>query len=116
MKKIIIALAVLFPFSGIAQKVFDIGGISIKSNTAMIGGSIAKVKGSITVDDSTFNTNVGNQSQTFRIIKKVNDKYFKVNDGIEDYVVRITEQKMSKYSGAINIESPNVTMIYFIKD
>ena len=116
MKKVFFLCFISLPFFGFSQKSFEIGGMSINSaNSAVPTSSIVKVKGNIIISDSTFATNLGPQSQTFQIIKKVDDNYFKVTDGLQDYIVRVNLQNAGRYSGVINIESDKRIVSCFIK-
>jgi len=116
MKKAIVLLFVLFPLLGFTQKIYEISGMSIKSQLLDISTSgILRAKGTISIEDSSFTTKIGNQSQTYKIIKKVDDNYFQVTDGLKESTVRIINQKFGKYSGVINIESDKQLVSCFIK-
>lgn len=110
MKKILIALFICFPFFSISQKTYHITGIS-KSYIGLAG--IGKTDMLITVDDSTFTSIYKKTKTVYNIIKKVDSNYFKISDGLKDYVIRISDQKYRKYSGSIIQETDKGDMIFY---
>jgi hypothetical protein len=115
MKKIILLLFILLPVFGFSQRVYDIGGSILTTGNSLSGSGILKVNGTITVTDSTFHSEFKNSHYTFEITKKVDDSYFRATDGLKDYIIKITEQKIGKYSGTIRVEGDNMIVVYMIK-
>lgn len=98
MKKIIVIL--LFPIFCNAQKSYNVTGISSEIDGLKNLG-IGKTKITVIVTDSTFTQVYDGKETVYQIVKKVSDNYFKMSDGLKEYVVRITEEKYKKYTGVI---------------
>ena len=114
MKKILFVFFTIIPILVFSQKVYDIGGAMISAGNSLSGSGIVKANGTVTITDSTFHSEMKNSHYTFNIIKKIDDSYFKATDGLKDYIIKITEQKIGKYSGMIRIETDKMVVVYMI--
>ncbi len=104
----------LFPVIAFSQRQYNIVAISIVQPGLSTGG-IIKAKMTVTLTDSTLSVTANNQTQTGKIIKKVDSNYFKVSDGLKESIIKIVEQKNGKYSGFINQESDKGIVSMFFK-
>lgn len=80
--------------------IMDIQGLKFISESP----KIIKLKYTVIVSDSAFTTITKQRTDTFKIVKKINDNYFKITDGLKEYIIKITEQKFGKYAGVISQE------------
>jgi hypothetical protein len=103
MKKYLLILIIVPAFCK-AQKIYNITGISSGiSSVSKLG--VGKSNQTITVTDSTFIQNYRGKETVYNIVKKVSANYFKVTDGLKDYIVRISDLKYKKYNGIIVMET-----------
>lgn len=103
-----------------AQKKYDISGMLLfgpmGQNLTPTAG-MAKVKGvTVEITDSLFIVTAMKRTDTSYIVKKVNENYFKISDGLKESIVRIGESTVfKKYTGVITLETDdkNKTLMFY---
>ena len=111
MKKILFIFLFLPIFSK-AQKVYNIIATSSTIPIAKNYG-VVKIKATITVTDSTFIYDYKGKETVYKMVKKVSNNYFKVTDGLKDYIINIGDTKIFNYKGIIRQETPDGDVNFF---
>lgn len=116
-KKVLFLLIVSLPLLSFAQRNYDIVGISVNTTMQNLipASKIIKVKMNIIISDSVYNTVYEGKKSSFKIVKKINDNYFVIDDGIKTSTITIGTLKSKKYSGFINQESEKAIVILYFK-
>ena len=113
-------MIVCFPVIGIGQvRTFRIIGVSASSsyyNMATSPGKIVKADMVITIKDSTYTITAYGKTNEAKIIKKKDDNYFVISDGIKEAIITIGEMKSKKYSGFISQESDGSIVACYFKN
>jgi len=117
MKKIFFLALILSPQISFCQRTFKI--VATFANTSMhlpgFENQILKTKGEIIVDDTSITVNAEGTSEISKIIKKINPDYFKITDGLQESIVKISEGKNGDYNGSISFQSDKALVIFFYK-
>ncbi len=98
----------IIPGFCLAQKVvYNITGISInfRGEKDLDISCIAKTVRTIIITDSTYTQIFQEKKTLYKIIKKRNNNYFKMSDGIKKSDVRISDTDLKKYKGFITEET-----------
>ena len=102
MKKLLFLLLIAPAFCN-AQKVYNITGVSTNLQSVKDLGvwGIHKTKMAIIVSDSTYTQIFKDTKTVYKIVKKVDENYFKISDGLKETIVKISDVKIKKYTGVI---------------
>ena len=115
--KIILFIMLCLPMFCIAQKTYNITGMAVNTTIQNLvpPDKIFKTKMTIIVSDSIFTTFFKGKISKYPIVKKANQNYFVINDGLKETTVTIGEMKSNKYSGFIIQESDKAVVTCFYK-
>lgn len=120
MKKILLIFILSGATNAIAQRVYHIEAMSLTAQLPLVnyGKGKVNVKGTITVTDSTYSYTYKGNTTTYSIIKKVNDNYFKVLDGLKEFFVKIENESpvYKKYTGSIVQQDDKTLIIMWYKN
>ena len=109
--KIVIAIILLSLITitpGTAQKTYNVTGMAANlSIPPVLTIKIYDVNATVVISESFMDFEAGGKTTSYAIVKKVNENYFKVRDGLKEYVITITNGSpgLKKYSGCITQEN-----------
>lgn len=118
--KIILPAILLFISSIVcAQKTYNVVGILPYFTDPKMPSinHVTNAQMTVTVTDTTFTTTYKNKTASYKIIKKVDDNYFKITDGLKEYIIRIANESpiYKRFTGSITQEGDKGTFIMFYK-
>ena len=113
MKKILLILLLFVATNVNAQKTYNILEMRLSSLKKPNWEKTANTPMTINVSDSLFTITAEGNTFSYQIVKKVNENYFTISDGLQEYIITIGEAKFKNYSGCISQELEEGLLSYY---
>src|SRR5688500_16357869 len=113
MKKLFLIVLLIVATNAYAQKTYNILEMRLPSVKKPGWEKTAFTPMTINISDSSFTITSEGNSYSYQIVKKVNENYFTISDGSQQYVITIGEAKFKNYSGSISQELEEGVLNYY---